>query len=53
MTPSTPNLKTDKAFDNTAFVDYEEPLSLESEYYQVEDNLDIHEMGKKLFQLGK
>lgn len=32
--------KDEKAFDNTAFVDYEEPLSLKNEYYQLEDVLE-------------
>ncbi|XP_011498639.1 PREDICTED: uncharacterized protein LOC105362837 [Ceratosolen solmsi marchali] len=32
--------KDEKAFDNTAFVDYEEPLSIKNEYYQLEDVLE-------------
>ncbi|XP_008211279.1 uncharacterized protein LOC100679656 isoform X3 [Nasonia vitripennis] len=32
--------KDEKAFDNTAFVDYEEPLSMRNEYYQLEDVLE-------------
>jgi len=38
--------KDDKAFDNTAFVDYEEPLSIKTEYYQLNDVLEPSESGK-------
>lgn len=41
--------KDDKAFDNTAFVDYEEPLSVKSEYYQLDDVLEPNESGKVFF----
>ncbi|KAL0121253.1 hypothetical protein PUN28_008728 [Cardiocondyla obscurior] len=37
--------KDDKAFDNTAFVDYEEPLSIKTEYYQLNDVLEPNESG--------
>lgn len=37
--------KDDKAFDNTAFVDYEEPLSVKTEYYQLNDVLEPNESG--------
>lgn len=39
--------KDDKAFDNTAFVDYEEPLSIKTEYYQLNDVLEPNESGKR------
>lgn len=32
--------KDEKAFDNTAFVDYEDPMSMKNEYYQLEDVLE-------------
>lgn len=38
--PSQNRPKDDKAFDNTAFVDYEEPLSVKNEYYQLDDVLE-------------
>ncbi|XP_015592486.1 uncharacterized protein LOC107266482 [Cephus cinctus] len=43
--PANPRPKDDKAFDNTAFVDYEEPLSLRTEYYQLDDVLEPNEPG--------
>lgn len=39
--------KDDKAFDNTAFVDYEEPLSIKTEYYQLNDVLEPNESGNR------
>ncbi|XP_063973382.1 uncharacterized protein LOC135160599 isoform X2 [Diachasmimorpha longicaudata] len=38
---STP--KEEIAFDNTAFVDYEEPLSMKAEYFQLNDVLEPNE----------
>ncbi|XP_014238741.1 uncharacterized protein LOC106660322 [Trichogramma pretiosum] len=32
--------KDDKAFDNTGFVDYEDPRQIKNEYYQLEDVLE-------------
>ncbi|KAF7990599.1 hypothetical protein HCN44_000404 [Aphidius gifuensis] len=36
--PTTP--KDDIAFDNTGFIDYEEPLSMQAEYFQLNDVLE-------------
>ncbi|KAL0121249.1 hypothetical protein PUN28_008728 [Cardiocondyla obscurior] len=44
--------KDDKAFDNTAFVDYEEPLSIKTEYYQLNDVLEPNESGILTIQRG-
>ena len=38
--------RNDKAFDNTAFVDYEDPLSVRSEYYQLNDVFEPVDPGK-------
>lgn len=46
ITPVQNRPKDDKAFDNTAFVDYEEPLSIKTEYYQLNDVLEPSESGK-------
>ncbi|XP_012280227.1 uncharacterized protein LOC105699658 [Orussus abietinus] len=45
VSPARPRPKDDKAFDNTAFVDYEEPLSVRSEYYQLDDVSEPNETG--------
>lgn len=45
ITPVQNRPKDDKAFDNTAFVDYEEPLSIKTEYYQLNDVLEPNESG--------
>lgn len=47
ITPVQNRPKDDKAFDNTAFVDYEEPLSIKTEYYQLNDVLEPNESGKE------
>ncbi|CAD1472902.1 unnamed protein product, partial [Heterotrigona itama] len=39
-TPIQNRLKDDKAFDNTAFVDYEEPSLIKTDYYQLNDVLE-------------
>ncbi|XP_020278420.1 uncharacterized protein LOC109852047 isoform X3 [Pseudomyrmex gracilis] len=44
--------KDEKAFDNTAFVDYEEPLSIKTEYYQLNDVLEPNESGILTIQRG-
>lgn len=43
--------KDEKAFDNTAFVDYEEPLSIKTEYYQLNDVLEPNESGNAISHL--
>lgn len=45
ISPEQNRPKDDKAFDNTAFVDYEEPLSIKTEYYQLNDVLEPNESG--------
>ncbi|XP_033332995.1 uncharacterized protein LOC117224291 isoform X3 [Megalopta genalis] len=44
-TPIQTRPKDDKAFDNTAFVDYEEPLSIKTDYYQLNDVLEPNDSG--------
>ncbi|XP_011705897.1 PREDICTED: uncharacterized protein LOC105461107, partial [Wasmannia auropunctata] len=52
ITPVQNRPKDDKAFDNTAFVDYEEPLSIKTEYYQLNDVLEPNESGILTIQRG-
>lgn len=47
-TPIQSRPKDDKAFDNTAFVDYEEPLSIKTDYYQLNDVLEPTDSGNAL-----
>lgn len=42
-TPIQNRLKDDKAFDNTAFVDYEEPSLIKTDYYQLNDVLESND----------
>ncbi|XP_031774244.1 uncharacterized protein LOC100867782 isoform X2 [Apis florea] len=42
-TPIQNRLKDDKAFDNTAFVDYEEPSLMKTDYYQLSDVLESND----------
>ncbi|XP_012139665.1 uncharacterized protein LOC100878279 isoform X1 [Megachile rotundata] len=42
--PIQSQLKDDEAFDNTAFVDYEEPLT-KSDYYQLNDTWESNDLG--------
>ncbi|KAL2730059.1 uncharacterized protein V1477_015870 [Vespula maculifrons] len=51
-TPVHVRPKDDKAFDNTAFVDYEEPLSVKTEYYQLNDVLEPSDAGILTIQRG-
>ncbi|KAK2587391.1 hypothetical protein KPH14_003106 [Odynerus spinipes] len=51
-TPVHTRPKDDKAFDNTAFVDYEEPLSVKTEYYQLNDVLEPSDSGILTIQRG-
>ncbi|XP_014609452.1 PREDICTED: uncharacterized protein LOC106789603 isoform X1 [Polistes canadensis] len=51
-TPVYVRPKDDKAFDNTAFVDYEEPLSVKTEYYQLNDVLEPNDSGILTIQRG-
>ncbi|XP_015190663.1 PREDICTED: uncharacterized protein LOC107074104 isoform X1 [Polistes dominula] len=51
-TPVCVRPKDDKAFDNTAFVDYEEPLSVKTEYYQLNDVLEPNDSGILTIQRG-
>ncbi|XP_017788596.1 PREDICTED: uncharacterized protein LOC108571129 isoform X3 [Habropoda laboriosa] len=44
-TPIQNRLKDDKAFDNTAFVDYEEPSLIKTDYYQLNDVLESSDPG--------
>ncbi|CAL7948793.1 unnamed protein product [Xylocopa violacea] len=44
-TPIQNRLKDDKAFDNTAFVDYEEPSLIKTDYYQLNDVLESNDSG--------
>ncbi|KAK9304338.1 hypothetical protein QLX08_004314 [Tetragonisca angustula] len=44
-TPIQNRLKDDKAFDNTAFVDYEEPSLIKTDYYQLNDVLESNDPG--------
>ncbi|EZA49703.1 hypothetical protein X777_11789, partial [Ooceraea biroi] len=52
VSPVQSRPKDDKAFDNTAFVDYEEPLSIKTEYYQLNDVLEPSESGILTIQRG-
>lgn len=47
-TPIQNRLKDDKAFDNTAFVDYEEPSLIKTDYYQLNDVLESNDPGNVL-----
>ncbi|XP_046470408.1 uncharacterized protein [Neodiprion pinetum] len=44
--------KDGSAFDNTAFVDYEEPLTARTEYYQLDDVLEPNFSGNLTLQRG-
>ncbi|XP_017754514.1 PREDICTED: uncharacterized protein LOC108546775 [Eufriesea mexicana] len=44
-TPIQNRLKDDKAFDNTAFVDYEEPSLIKTDYYQLNNVLESNDPG--------
>ncbi|XP_015519348.1 uncharacterized protein LOC124299105 isoform X3 [Neodiprion virginianus] len=44
--------KDGSAFDNTAFVDYEEPLTARTEYYQLDDVLEPNFSGNVTLQRG-
>lgn len=46
--PIQNQLKDDKAFDNTAFVDYEEPSLIKTDYCQLNDTLEPNELGNTL-----
>lgn len=50
-TPIQNRLKDDKAFDNTAFVDYEEPSLIKTDYYQLNDVLESNDPGNILLLL--
>ncbi|KZC11869.1 hypothetical protein WN55_03901, partial [Dufourea novaeangliae] len=51
-TPIQNRPKDDKAFDNTAFVDYEEPLSIKTDYYQLNDILEPNDCILTIQQRG-
>ncbi|XP_066594421.1 uncharacterized protein [Prorops nasuta] len=51
-TPVHNRPRDDKAFDNTAFVDYEEPLSVKSSYYESTDTLEANDSGILTLQRG-